>query len=390
VNILVLHNSYQEKGGEDLVVEQETTLLRNKGHRVDVLSYDNRSIDCFKRRVLTACQTIYSRHSRVQVSEAIGRNRPAIVHVHNFFPQWSPSVYSACFDAKVPVVQTLHNFRLVCPNALLFRDGAPCERCLGRFVAFPGIVNACYRESHLGSAVVAAMLTSHRIAGTWTRRVNAYIALSEFAKHKLAAGGVPKERLFVKANSLSADPGMGRHQDRFGLFVGRLAPEKGIRTLLSAWSNLDDRKLVIVGDGPLRSLVREAALANNNIEYVAAQSNQRVLDLIGAAAFLVFPSECYENFPRVIVEAFAKGTPVLGSRLGSVEELIDHGRTGLLFNVGDASDLATKAHRLFTVSRELETMSAAARQEFESKYTGDRNYEQLMAIYGAAGASMRA
>lgn len=384
MNILILHNRYQERGGEDLVVEQETTMLRNKGHRVDVLLFDNRSVDSFQQRVVVACRTIYSRGSRTQVAKAITKNRPDIVHVHNFFPQWSPSVYSACHDAQVPVVQTLHNFRLVCPNALLFREGQPCERCLGRFVAYPGIINGCYRESRVGTAVVAAMITSHRIAGTWRRGVDAYIALSRFAKSKLAVGGIPEEKLFVKPNCLSADPGAGKHQGGFALFVGRLAPEKGVETLLTAWSKLHHAKLVIVGEGPLRPLVEETALRIGNIEYLAGQSNERVLDLLGDSAFAVFPSECYENFPRVILEALAKGTPVLGSRLGAAEELIDDGRTGMLFRAGDANDLATKAHHLFAASGVLGAMSVAARHEFESKYTGDRNYDQLMAIYQAA------
>jgi glycosyltransferase involved in cell wall biosynthesis len=226
------------------------------------------------------------------------------------------------------------------------------------------------------------MFTAHRLWGTWRKRVDAYIALSDFAQNKLVAGGVPASRLFVKPNCLLPDPGVRRESADFALFVGRLSPEKGIKTLLAAWSRLQGRNLKIVGDGPLRNAVETTEHAN--IEFVGRRSSEAVLELIGAAAFLILPSECYENFPRVIVEAFAKGVPVLGSRLGSLEELIDDGRTGLLFRPGDAEDLSIKAEWLFTHPHEVKGMSEAARKEFELKYTADRNYDRLIEIYHSA------
>jgi glycosyltransferase involved in cell wall biosynthesis len=233
------------------------------------------------------------------------------------------------------------------------------------------------------------MLAVHRGAGTWRNAVNAYVALSSFAKRKLAAGGIPEDRLFVKPNCLRCDPGMGKHEGGFAIFVGRLSSEKGIGTLLNAWYHLSDRKLIIVGDGPLRPQVELASAQNSNIQYIESQPNHAVLDLLGSAAFVIVPSECYENCPRIIMEAFAKGTPVVGSRVGSIEELIEHGHTGLLFRVRNAHDLAWNAERLFAKATELSSMSAAARDEFESKYSVDRNYEQLMAIYRFAGAVSR-
>jgi glycosyltransferase involved in cell wall biosynthesis len=381
MNILLLHNYYQQPGGEDLVVLQEKALLQAHGHTVDLLAADNSSIAGIKSRAAVALSSIYSRRSRVQLEKKIVASRPDIVHVHNFFPQLSPSVYYACRKAKVPVVQTLHNFRLICPNALLFREGKPCEDCVGRMIAWPGIRNACYRNSHVGTAVLATMITTHRLWGSW-QAVDAYIALSEFARRKLIAGGIPSSHLFVKPNCLTTDPGRRAGADDYALFVGRLSPEKGIKSLLAACAHLPARRLKIVGDGPLRDAVEQTKIPN--LEFIGPQSSEAVMTLIGAAAFLVVPSECYENFPRVIVEAFAKGVPVLGSRLGSMEELIDDGRTGVLFQPGDAHDLANKAEWLFNHPDERQRMSDEARHEFETKYTAEQNYRQLMQIYCSA------
>jgi glycosyltransferase involved in cell wall biosynthesis len=381
MKILLLHNYYQQSGGEDVVVQQEKALLEAHGHTVDLLAADNSRITGIKSQAAVALGSIYSRRSRALLETKILSAKPDIVHVHNFFPQLSPSVYYACTKAKVPVVQTLHNFRLICPNALLFREGKPCEDCVGRTIPWPGIRNACYRDSHVGTAVLATMLTAHRLWGTW-QVVDAYIALSEFARRKLIAGGVPSSHLFVKPNCLAPDPGMRARSSDYALFVGRRSSEKGIKTLLAAWAHLPARRLKIVGDGPLRDVVEQTKIPN--LEFMGSQSSEAVMRLIGAAAFLVVPSECYENFPRVLVETFAKGVPVLGSRIGSMEELIDDGRTGILFAPGDARDLANKAEWLFTHPDKLQLMSAEARREFETKYTAEQNYKQLMQIYGSA------
>jgi glycosyltransferase involved in cell wall biosynthesis len=381
MKILLLHNYYQRSGGEDVVVQQEKALLEAHGHTVDLLTADNSRITGIKSQATVALGSIYSRRSRAQVEKKIISSKPDIVHVHNFFPQLSPSVYYACTKANVPVIQTLHNFRLICPNALLFREGKPCEDCVGRTIPWPGIKNACYRDSHVGTAVLATMLTTHRLWGTW-QVVDAYIALSKFARRKLISGGVPSNHLFVKPNCLMPDPGMRVRSGDYALFVGRLSLEKGINTLLAAWAHLPARRLKIVGDGPLRDVVEHTDIPN--VEFIGPQSSEAVMGLLGAAAFLVVPSECYENFPRVIVEAFAKGVPVLGSRIGSMEELIEDRRTGVLFRPGDIQDLANKAEWLFSHPDELQRMSDEARREFETKYTAEQNYKQLMQIYCSA------
>lgn len=370
------------------MVEQEKALLESKGHEVRLMAADNDTIIGLRSKVKAAIEGTYSRSSRARACGEISSFRPDIVHVHNFFPLLSPSVYYACRAAKVPVVQTLHNFRLICPSGLLFREGKPCELCVGKTVAWPGVVHSCYRNSRLGSAALASMLATHRIWGTWREAIDAYITMTNFAWRRLVAGGLPADRLFVKPNSVVPDPGKGTGARGFALFAGRLSPEKGVATMMSAWDRLGyGRKLKIVGDGPLRAIVQKATLRSPNIEYLEHQPGEVVLDLMGAASFLVFPSECYEGFPRVVVEAFAKGLPVLASRLGSAEELIGHGRTGMLVQPRNAQDLADTAEWLFTHPAERERMSEAARLEFETKYTADRTYRQLIEVYRFAMAT---
>jgi len=293
-------------------------------------------------------------------------------------------VYYACVDAGVPVVQTLHNFRSICPSAILSRERQICEECLGKRFAWNGILHKCYRGSVAGSGVLAAMIAVHRLLGTWKEKVGAYIALTQFAMRKFVEGGLPKDKLFVKPNFVYPQPERGKRSGNYALFVGRLAPEKGIDTLLGAWKILpQDRVLKVVGDGPLSKEVLSACERHRNIECLGQQPKAAARDLMDSAAFLVFPSECYEGFPVVIAEAFAKGLPVIASNLGSAAELVAHGKTGLLFPPGDAIELAKAAQWAFSHDSEMAHMSDAARAEFESKYTADHNYAQLMQIYSA-------
>lgn len=361
---------------------QEKALLEARGHNVELFSLSNSSFSGVRGTASIALGTVYSKKSRASVEQKIASFVPDVVHVHNFFPQLSPSVYYACVGAQLPVVQTLHNFRLICPNALLFREGKPCESCIGTSFSWPGVANACYRNSRLGTALVAAMLGAHRISNTWTRAVHAFISLSNFARGKFIAGGLPESRLFVKPNFVMPDPRVGSRSGGYAIFIGRLSSEKGIETLLSAWLRLSGRKLKIVGDGPLRSMVEKADC--RDMEFLGRQPLHQVLELLGAAEFLIFPSECYENFPRVVVEAFAKGVPVLGSDRGSIRELIENEHNGILFRPGDNEDLSRKAEWLFAQPEKVQKLSTAARLTFETKYTAERNYEQLMKIYHSA------
>jgi len=290
----------------------------------------------------------------------------------------------------VPVVQTLHNYRLLCPVALFFRDGRVCEDCMGKAVPWPGVVHRCYRGSRAASGVIAAMLTTHRALGTWTKMVDVYVALTEFAQDKFIEGGLPAEKIVVKPNFVAEDPGPGGGSDGYALFVGRLSPEKGIETMLAAWDRLRTGvPLKIVGDGPLRDRVIRAASRQPNVEWLGYKTVAEVHALMKRAGVLVFPSEWYETFGRVAVEAFAAGTPVIAANIGAVGELVEHGRTGLHFRPGDPEDLATRVGWALSHPAELGRMREEARAEYEAKYTAERNYRALMEIYEFALARKR-
>lgn len=364
-----------------MAAQAERELLTGHGHEVDLLEAGNSDIVGLAARVKAAAGTIYSPEAKKRVAASIDAFHPDVVHVHNFFPLLSPSIYYACREAGVPVVQTLHNYRLICPNALLLRSGRPCEDCVGRKFAWPGVLHGCYRGSPLGTATVAAMASTHRWLGTWHKRVDSFIALSEFAKSKLAGGGLPVQKITVKPNFLT-DPGTPpSNRGKFALFVGRLSLEKGIATLLSVWERLGGAiPLKIAGDGPLKEKVA-ACSAKGQIEYLGSLRREEILGLMSDASLLIFPSLCYENFPLVMVEAFAHGLPVIASQLGAMGEIIKHGRTGLHFRPGDAEDLAAKVEWAWTHPAEMENMGRAARAEYEAKYTPERNYQMLMNIY---------
>jgi len=382
MRILALHTHYQQRGGEDESFSAEVALLQERGHQVQPVTFHNQGLETL-RRWEQAAVTLWNREAYRQVREAIRTFRPDLVHIHNTFPLASPAVIHAAKAEGVPVVMTLRNYRLLCVNALLFREGRVCEACLGR-IPWRGAVYGCYRQSRAASAVVAGMLTLHRLLGTWSL-VDRFIALTDFARQKFIQAGFPPEKLAVKPNFVHPDPGPGEGRGGYALFVGRLSPEKGIRTLLRAWERLGGKvPLKIVGDGPLAGDVRQAVRQMPGVEWLGRKTPDEVYTLMGNAAFLVFPSEWYETFGRVAIEAFAKSTPVLAADIGAVAEVTEPGRTGLHFRPGDPEDLAAKVEWLLAHPTELARMRKEARAEYEAKYTAERNYQLLMEIYGQA------
>lgn len=382
MKILFAHNRYQQLGGEDLAANVERELLERHGHTVDLFEADNAEIVGFAGKAKAALGTIYSSASKKRLAATIQSFKPSVVHVLNFFPLLSPSIHYACRDAGVPVVQKISNFRLICPSALLLRDGRVCEDCVGKIIPWPGVLHACYRDSRVGSTVVAAMLATHRFLGTWENAVDAYIVRTNFSRDKLIEGGLPAGKIAI-IPSFAPDPGCpGDASGGFAFFAGRLSPEKGIDTLLSAWDRLNGSALClkVAGDGPLKEEVARRA-DGVRVEYLGALSREKVQALMGQAALLVFPSVCYENSPLAIVEAFASGLPVVASRMGAMAEIIDSGRTGLHFRPGDSDDLATKIEWLVDHPAEIARMRREARAEYLLKYTPERNYQLLMELY---------
>lgn len=395
MNVLAVHNRYREPGGEDAVFAAETALLRRHGHAVTELLFDNAAIPDTRSPLASAglaAGAVWSPAAADRVRSALRESKAEIAHFHNTLPLVSPAAYAACHREGVAVVQTLHNYRLVCPNALFYRDGHPCEDCLGRTPPWPSVLHACYRGSRLQTASVALMLTVHRLRRTWHRDVDLFIAVSEFSRRKFVEGGLPPDRVVVKPNFLDPDPGPKIADGDGFLFVGRLVDYKGIGTLLRAWCDgaatgglgeLGDG-LRIVGDGPLADEVATAAGTHPAVEYLGRRGRAEVLALMRSSLALVFPSELYEGFPVTLVEAFACGLPVVASRHGAMADLVEDGRTGLLFTPGDAADLAAKVAWARDHPSEMRGMGAAARAEYEAKYTAEHNYALLKAIYRRA------
>lgn len=377
MRVLIAHNAYQQRGGEDSVVEAEVDLLRRHGHTVQLYSRHNDEIDALPRASL-ARQTFWSSRTVEEVSGLIQSFRPDVIHVHNTFPLISPALYWAAFRAGVPVVQTLHNFRLLCPQAMFLRAERVCEDCLGH-LPWRGVARRCYRGSAAQTAVLAGMLAVHRGLGTWRNKVTRYIALNAFCRDKFIAGGLPAARLSIKPNFVDMPPVAGGPR-RGGLFVGRLSPEKGLDVLLAALDRLAELSLPFIGSGLEQSRVG----AHPSARMLGSKSQAAVLAAMREAAWLVMPSICYENFPRTLVEAFACGLPVIASRLGAMANLIEDGRTGLLFTPGDVADLARKMAWAEAHPDEMRAMGEHARREYEAKYTPEINYRQLLAIYAEA------
>jgi glycosyltransferase involved in cell wall biosynthesis len=384
MNILVAHNFYKLAGGEDQCVAAETAMLRARGHNVTLYCLSNEATDGMGRLEL-AGRTIWSRPAFLEMRRLIGLHRPRVVHFHNTLPLISPAAYYAAHAEGVPVVQTLHNFRLLCVNSLLFRDGRPCEDCLGKS-PWRGVAHKCYRDSRAASTAVAAMIAAHRLAGTWRNAVDAYIALSEFSRRKFIEGGLPESKIALKPNFVYPEPGPSAGNGGYAVYVGRLSAEKGVETLLAAWRLLGKRvPLKIAGDGPLAPPVLDATAHNEAIDWLQNVPHEKVYDLIGAAAFLILPSQCYEGaLPRVVIEAFAKGTPVVVSRHGAMAETIEDGRNGMGFDPGNPQDLADKVRCLVSDPCALKRMRLAARETFDRNFTAEVNHELLMAIYARA------
>lgn len=386
MKILLVHEYYQQAGGEDAVFTAESALLRSAGHEVVEFTEDNARITEMSPWT-TAAATLWNRRAASRLGDLVDREQPDVVHFHNTFPLVSPAAYYAVRRRETPVVQTLHNYRLLCVNGLFFRDGHACQDCLGR-LPWPGILHRCYRSSRAGSATVASMLALHRALGTWSRRVDAFITLTRFARAQFVAGGLPEEKLVVKPNFLPEDPGMGRHHGGFALFVGRLSHEKGIEVLLDAWKLLGPAapELVIVGAGPLSKRVHEAARQSTKIEYRGQRPRDEVLSLMRDATLFISPSLCFEGMPITLVEAFATGLPVVASDLGSQAEIIDDSETGWLVPPGDPTALTELVSRATADPDHLATVGRSCRRRFEQRYTADANLEMVLSIYSQVGA----
>jgi len=387
--ILMIHNYYQSHApsGEDGVFREDEKLLRSKGHKVKLFTRHSDAIKNFSplRKMALTWQITWSRESYKAIEQLIRLEKPDIVHVCNTFPLISPSIYYACRKYKIPVVQTVQNYRIFCASGILFRENSVCEECM-EHGSIRAIKYGCYRNSRLQTFPIVFMHQIHRLLGTWMNYIDVYVAATEFSRQKLIQGGLPTERVAVKPNFFLSMPEPSYSYGDYAVFFGRLSVEKGVRTLLSAWNQLHDLPLKIVGDGALKEEIISAINTQNgsSIEFLGFRTHDQCLDLLKNATFIVMPSEWYEGFPMTIREAFASGKPVVASRMGAMAEIVNDGKTGLLFEPGNPNDLATKVRWLAEHKEIVVQMGKSARAEFETKYTAEKNYEILMNIYKMA------
>jgi glycosyltransferase involved in cell wall biosynthesis len=381
MKVALCHNHYQQAGGEDYVFKAEGELLERAGHDVARVAVRNAEISTMSR-ARVACNTVWNGTSYGMMRSLLQRERPDVVHFHNTFPLLSPAAWYAAGREGVPVVQTLHNFRLLCVNSLLFREGQSCAVCVGRRVMWPGVRYKCYRDSRAASTAVATMVALHRAVGSYARRVAVFVALSESSRRIFVEGGLPADRIVVKPNFLVEDPGVGDHRGRFVLFVGRLSAENGLGTLINAWKRLGASiPLRIVGTGPLATVVSEPI---PGVEWLGEATPERVRALMRDATLLVLPSECHENCPITILEAFACGLPAVVSGHGALGEMVREPEMGLHFRPGDAEHLAEVLAQALANPGALVQMGRASRREFEARYSAEAHLPQLLGVYRRA------
>ena len=379
LSIVVAHNYYQWRGGEDQIFEDESALLESKGHKITRYSLHNDQVSELGPLSL-ALGTVWRRSAARELRVVLRRAKADLVHFHNTFPLISPAAYYAAAAEGVPVFQTLQNYRITCSAATLLRNGAVCEKCVGTSIPWAGVRHRCYRGSLGASSATAAMSAVHRVLGTWNSKVQRYIAPSQFVKDKLTEGGLPSSRVVVKPNFvMAARRAPDRNAKRnSAVFVGRLSVEKGVQSLISAVEGLNT-ELTVIGDGPLMQSLRQNC--GQNVRLLGHRPMVAILEAVANAEFLVAASIWHEPFGLVVVEAFSQGTPVIASRVGAFPEIVEEGVTGLFFEPNNVEDLAKKIRWAEEHPEEMAQMGKNARKVYEEKYTPQKNYAQLVSIY---------
>lgn len=381
MRIIIIHNFYKKSGGEDVVFEEETNLLRENGHDVECLTFDNKSINSSWKTVLYFFKSIYNPSSAKILRKRIIDFKPNIIHVHNTFLVASPSIYWVAYRMGIPLVQTLHNYRTICPSSNLYFDGQIYTKSVNKIFPLAAIFKGVYRNSIAYSFLVATISAVHKIIGTYKKGISKFICLSKHSKNIFTKSSLKldESQIDVKPNFLK-DPGKESiEKEDFYIYVGRLTVEKGVKTLLKAFENID-KKLVIIGDGDLRNEVENASKNYKNIIYKGFQNREAIMKDIRKAQALIFPSEWYETFGLTIIEAFACKTPVIISDIGGHAQMIQEGMTGFHFKCGQHEDLK-RAISVFEKTPNKNQFAENARKEYEEKYTAKKNYTYLIDIY---------
>ena len=383
MRILLIHNKYIHKGGEDIAFETELNLLRQNNHTVYPLIFDNAKMNSKIGKIRLSIGAIYNSNSARRVSEVIKDFTPNVIHVHNHFYVASPSIFYVAKKFKIPILLTLHNYRLICSGALLMRNSQSCELCTKKKFPLYGVKYACHQNSHLTTAQITFVTSLHKLLGTWKNKVNKYLVLTEFAKSKFLNSSLDlkDDQIIVKPNSVD-DYGVAASTDRKNVFlyVGRLSNEKGLEILLNA-TNLRDFKLEIIGDGPLLNKVLDFQKRNKNIKYLGFQNKEFIIDRLKHCLALVFPSISYEGLPLIILEAFSTGTPIISSDIGNINTIVRKGINGLHFESGNAKSLAATIGYFQSNICDLSHLYLNARETFEKNYIHSKNYELLVKAY---------
>lgn len=382
MKIVLCHNYYQIPGGEDRVFEDECELLRSRGHNVHVVTKHNRDLHGSRRTTLLR-NAVWNAGTFSELNRIAHDIQPDIAHFTNLFPIFSPAAYWAFQKNRIPVVQSLHNYRMICPGSLLMRKERFCQKCVGKKFAWPGVVHGCYRKSRVLTAVAAASNAFHRTIGTWDSKVDRYIALTEFSREQFVKGGIPEGKLVVKPNFVLRQSEFRESSDsNYSIYVGRLSHEKGVGVLLDAWKDIDPSiHLKIAGSGPLESAVRKADASSPNIQFLGELQHADVMQQIANARVAIVPSVSVETFGRVVIEAYCVGTPVIASDIGAIAENVCHGETGWLVKPNDASAIVKSVRSMFADNGEAERMGQVAIRRYQEKYSTNANYDQLVSIY---------
>lgn len=391
MKVLIVHNFYQSfsPSGEDIVFQSEKKLLKNAG--IEVVTFEKHNDEIVKftlhRKINLSFDLIWSFKTYKELQNLIIKEKPDIVHFHNLFYLISPSAYYVCKKFGIRVVQTLHNFRFFCVNGLLMRNSRICEDCVGK-IPWRGFFYGCFRGSRAFSLPIFLMDTFHRALKTWSKKVDAYIVLTNFTKAKFIECGLPKEKIFVKPNFILNPPEANYSNKGYVLFMGRISKEKGLRILLAAVKQLQSTSmpnisLKIVGDGKDIEQSKKFIHDENikNVEWCGNRGHGEALDILKNAAMVVMPSIWHETFSMVIIEAFACGKLVIASKTKVFMELIEDGKTGLMFDIGDVKGLSKKIEWAYENNSACMEIAKNARKEFEEKYTEKKNYEMLTGIY---------
>ncbi|HTZ18245.1 MAG TPA: glycosyltransferase family 4 protein [Dissulfurispiraceae bacterium] len=399
MKILLVHNFYGSAApsGENAAYEAERDLLKSHGHTVTEFTRHSDDIrkKGFAGEIAGALSTPWNPFSYRRLKAIVKREPPDVMHVHNFFPLISPSVFYAIQNTKTAAVFTLHNYRIFCAAAIPMREDKICTECFDTHSVCPAMKHGCYRDSRAATLPMVAMIALHRNLGTWTRRVDGFIALTEFQRHMLAQAGLPVEKIYVKPHFYPDAPGPVPWAERENkvVYIGRLGREKGVEVLLKAWKLLGGAAphLEIIGDGPEKErLIASLDLSSENrITFTGQLPFAEAQKRLAGASALILPSLCFEGFPMVIREAFALGVPVMASRIGAIPEIVMDGKNGVLFEAGNAGEMQSIVVQAFKNRDKLQFMSINARQDFEHKYTAEKNLEALINIYQKAIAHKR-